>query len=203
MPRPHLQIRCVEDVPLGDVPQLGSGGDVDGNEGGRIRINGAEFAAVEVGEAIAGAGTKGPGHIQLGVGAKQDAVGVEQKQVGGSIYPQGAEDIGDIAPGDAGDDVVDAVGVGEVDPLAVSDVEVDEAMEDVAAPQGSPFYQISRAALDDRARVDDGAFGPEGGVGGDLGQGGSGADEGDRPGDAQGTGEVGLNTARDKGAAHS
>jgi len=64
---------------------LQTGGDIDAQQWGRLRIGRTKFAAIGELEAVGSAGKEGTSQFQSGIRAEYNAIGVEQEEVGGSI----------------------------------------------------------------------------------------------------------------------
>jgi hypothetical protein len=94
--------------------------------------NGTKLTAIGEGEVVGCSCQEGTANIELGIGSEDNAVGVEQKEVGGTLDPQGSQDIGGIAASDAAENVLNACGIGKSDFLSGVDIEVLEALLIVA-----------------------------------------------------------------------
>ena len=81
---PYSQVTGIDDGGgLGSVLQTRC--EVDRQKGWSLRIHGAELAAVGEEETVSGAGDKGTSDIQLRSIAKDDAIGVEEEEVGAAV----------------------------------------------------------------------------------------------------------------------
>ncbi len=151
----------------------------DGEEGGGDRgVGGAELAAVGEADRVDGGGGEGACQVEVVAGAKEDAVGVEQEDVGVAGGLEGAVEGGNVGlanSGDAEEDVFYAGIDGEVGDRAVGEGELAEAVEEVGACCCAGGDDAGSGA-GGGAAVDEGA---DRVVGGDLGEGGlAGGEEG-------------------------
>jgi len=138
-----------------------------------LGIAGAELAAVGEEEAVGGAGAEGAANVEPRIRPEEDAVGVEEEEIGAAGDPQGAEEVGGVVAGDAAEDGLDGGRVGKVGSASGIDVEVLEAVEEAGAAQGTALDLIGEGV----ERDDAGAFGAEGVVGDYLGEGWGGVEE--------------------------
>ena len=156
---------------------LQTDGDIHLQERRGLWIGGAEAQAVAEVEAVGGAGEEGAANVELGVGAEEDAIGIEQEEVGATGNAQRSQNVGAAVAGDAAEDVGNAAGVGEVEPLAGVDVELQEAVEQVdpaCRATVDAIGAIGGQAVNEGVGSNAGAFGAQGVVGDDLTQGGRG-----------------------------
>ncbi len=138
-------------------------------QGWGIGIHRTKRTAIRKGEPLSRSCHKRPRHIQSGILPKNNAVGVQEKEVSRPIHPQRPPNIRPIRSRHPAKDGLNSRRIAEIDPLGLIHIELVKAMEQSASPLRPPLNAVCQRPPDPAIGYNTRGFHPQGIVRNNLG----------------------------------